>query len=181
MNTSSNIPVTIKKKLETEPVEINLHHRQVDRRNFNQDQVSLDKIVEDSDSSFYITGKTTKIGLLNFLRLIDKHDINEVDGLPEQELVVSSDLITRIATATVLDEEEEDGKYIDAVAIGIFLAALFLSGLTLLTQTLADVQSFAWILLVLSGAFIVYYSYKGAKSGTLKRVVRVCIKSLSKK
>jgi len=181
MDKGRPIPVILKKRLEESgPLEINVQEKRIDRRVFHQEQVSLDKIVSDSSSQFYITGKTTKIGLMNFLQLAKKHDLNEID-LSTEELVVSSELITKIATATVVDDEAEDLKYIDAGSIGIFIASFFLSIFALLTKTQADIKTFSWILLLLSGLFLTNYVYKGVKSKELGRLWRLCIKSLSKK
>jgi len=182
MDKGKPIPVILNKKVEsTGPIEVNVQERKIDRRVFHQEQVSLDKIVSDSDSQFYITGKTTKIGLRNFLQLVTKHDLNEVENLDKEEVVVSSELITRVATASVVDEDEEGIKYVDSVAIGMFLASFFLSIFALLTKTETDLKTFAWILLLVSTLFLVNYTYRGIQSKELHRIWRMCIKSLSKK
>lgn len=182
MDKGKPIPVILKKRVEgTSPIEVNVQERKIDRRVFHQEQVSLDKIVNDSNSQFYITGKTTKIGLKNFLQLVSKHDLNEVEGLQDEEVVVSSDLITKVATATVVDEDEENLKYVDAVSIGVFLASFLLSIFALLTKTQEDVKTFSWILLLVSGLFLANYTYRGIKSNQLSKVWRAIIKSLSKR
>lgn len=175
------IPVILNKKIDTTgPLEVNIREKTVTRREFHQEQVSLDKIVADSDSKFYITGKTTKIGLQNFLQLASKHDLNEVDGLDREELVVSSELLTKIATSSVVDEDDEHLKYIDSAAIGVFFASALLSIFALLIKTPADLKTFAWILLVISALFLGNYSYRGMKSGEMRRVWRLLLKSLTK-
>lgn len=176
------IPVILKKKIqETSPLQINVEDKKIHRQVSREEAVSFDKIMEDSESKFYITGKTTKIGLMNFLTLFEKHDTNEIENLNEEEIVVSSELVTQIATSEVIDEEDEDLKYIDAVAIGIFTSSLLLSVFILSTSTLADIKTLGWILLVVSLVFLGNYTYKGVKSGNLMRVMRVIIKSLSRK
>ncbi|MGE3278387.1 MAG: hypothetical protein AB7J40_01105 [Candidatus Altimarinota bacterium] len=182
MDKGKPIPVILNKKVEnTGPIEVNVQERKIDRRVFHQEQVSLDKIVSDSDSQFYITGKTTKIGLRNFLQLVSKHDMNEVENLDKEEIVVSSDMITRIATASVVDEDEEGMKYVDSFSIGIFIASFLLSIFALMTKTETDLKTFAWILLLVSTLFLVNYTYRGIQSKELHRIWRLCIKSLSKK
>jgi|CXWL01.1.fsa_nt_gi hypothetical protein len=181
MDKGKPIPVILKQRIEgSGPLEINIQEKRIDRRVFHQEQVSLDKIVSDSASQFYITGKSTKIALLNFLQLIKKHDLNEVD-LSAEEVVLSSDLITKIATASVVDDDEESLKYIDAGAIGMFIASFFLSIFALLTKTEEDLKTFAWILLLLAVVFLSNYLYRGIKGKELSRLWRLCIKSLSKK
>lgn len=181
MEKGQPIPVILKKRVENSgPLEINIQEKRIDRRVFHQEQVSLDKIVSDSASQFYITGKSTKIGLMNFLQLVKKHDLNEVE-LSQEEVVLSSDLITKIATASVVDDDEESMKFIDAAAIGMFIAAFFLSLFALLTKTQEDLKTFSWILLLLSGVFLSNYLYRGIKSRELHRIWRLCIKSLSRK
>jgi hypothetical protein len=182
MDKGKPIPVILNKRVEgTGPLEINVQEKKIDRRVFHQEQVSLDKIVNDSDSQFYITGKTTRIGLRNFLQLVTKHDMNEVENLDKEEIVVSSELITRVATASVVDEDEEGLKYVDSVAIGVFLSSFFLSLFALLIKTESDLKTFAWILLLLSMIFLANYTYRGMKSKQLHKIFRMCIKSLSKK
>lgn len=182
MDKGKPVPVILKKKIqETPPLEVNIHRGRVNHGVIREEQVSLDKIVEDSQSNFYITGKTTKIGLNNFLQLIEKHDTTEVENMDVEEVVVSSELITRIATTTVIDEDAEDLKYIDSLAIGILSTSFFLSLFALFTRTTEDIRTFAWILLLVSFAFLSNYTYRGIKSGELKRVARICLKSLSKK
>jgi len=176
------VPVILKKKVqETEPLQVNVRKRDTEHKVVREEQVSFDKILDDSKSEFYITGKTTKIGLMNFLNLIDKHDIGEVAGLDEEEIVLSSDLVTRIATASVIDEIQEDLKYVDSFAIGVFISACFLSIFALLTASMNDIRTFAWILLLISGLFLAHYTYRGIKSGELNRVSKIIIKSLSKR
>jgi hypothetical protein len=182
MDKGKPIPVILNKRVEnTGPIEVNVQERKIDRRVFHQEQVSLDKIVSDSDSQFYITGKTTKIGLRNFLQLVGKHDMNEVENLDKEEVVVSSDVITRIATATVVDEDEEGIKYVDSVAIGIFVSSFFLSMFALFIRTETDLKTFAWILLLVSTLFLANYTYRGMKSKQIHKIFRLCIKSLSRK
>ena len=176
------IPVIIKKELKkTGPLEVNVRRRDEEHYTIREEHISFDKIVEDSKSEFVITGKTTKIGLMNFLNLVEKHDILELDNLDKEELILGSELITRIATATVIDEIQEDLKYVDSFAIGIFLASFLLSLFALFTSGLADIKTFSWILLLISGAFLGHYIYRGVKSGELNRITRVVITSLSKK
>ena len=177
------IPVIFKKKMEDRgPIEINVGRRgDIIRQVSREEHISLDKIVEDSQSQFYIAGKTSKIGLMNFLKLVEKHDITEVTGLEQEQVIVSTELITHIATATVIDEDQEDMKYIDSLAVGIFTSCFILALFALLTQTLADLKSFAWLLLLLSTGFLSYYLYRGVKSGQLRKVIRICVKSLSRR
>jgi len=178
----SPIPVILNKKVsDRKPLEINLRGKDKAQKISREESISFDKIVESSNSEFLITGKTTKIGLTNFLQLIDKHDIGEVEDFHEQEVVVSSDLITRIAMAEVVDEDEEGMKYVDAAAIGIFGTSLFLSIFALFTKTAADIKTFSWILMLVSLVFLGHYTYSGIKSGQLAKVVRIVIKSLSRK
>lgn len=182
MDKEKSIPVIIKRKVEsTGPLQINLNEKMVTRREFHQEQMSLDKIVADSASQFYMTGKTTKISLHNFLQLVSKHDMNEIENLQQEDIVISSDLVTRIATASVVDEDEESLKYVDCVAIGIFLASFLLSVFSLFTKTPQDLKTFAWFLLVISALFLSNYTYRGMKSGELHRVWRLLLKSLTKK
>ncbi|GEM_PF-5846560 len=181
MDNNNSFPVIVKKRVETTgPLEVNIREKIVTRREFNQEQVSLDSIVKDSDSKFYITGKTTKIGFMNFVQLISKHNIGEVEGLDREDIVISSDLITQIATASVVDADEEFLHYIDASAIGIFIASFVLSLFALFSKTLSDLKTFSWILLLISGLFLLHYTYRGMKSGELKRVWRLMLKSLTK-
>src|SRR3990172_3294558 len=127
MDKGQAIPVILKKKVEeTGPLQVNIGKDTIHRQYNREEHVSLDRIFEDSESKFYMAGKNTKIGLLNFLQLFDKHDTNEILDLEKEDIVISSELITRIATAPVVDEDQEDMKYIDAVAIGIFCSSLFL-------------------------------------------------------
>lgn len=178
------IPVIFKKKEENDDkraIDVNVHHKKIDRRVFTQEQIGIDKIAQDSDASFYITGKTTKIGFLNFLQLISKHDMGQVEMKENEEVVVSSDLVMKIATAEVVDSDEEDMKFIDAMAIGIFISGFFLSAFALISNSIADINTFAWILLVVSLLFLGHYTYRGSKSGELQRYMRVAMKSLSKK
>lgn len=182
MEKGKPIPVILKRKLEeTPPLEVNIHRGKIHHEVIREEQISFDKIVEDSQSNFYITGKTTKIGLNNFLNLIEKHDIAEVENMDQEEVIVSSELITRVATASVIDEDAEDLKYIDSLAIGILGASFFLSLFALFTKTSEDIKTFAWILMLVSFAFLANYTYRGIKSGELKRVTRICFKSLSRK
>lgn len=182
MDKGKPIPVILKKKItDSGPLEVEVGERRRQYQTIREEQVSLDKIIEQSDSKFYVTGKTTKIGLNNFLQLIEKHETGEIEGMNEEEIVVSSDLITQVASAPVVDEDQEDMKYIDSVAIGIFAASLFLSIFALLAKSQTDVRTFAWILLLVSLVFLGNYTYKGVKSGELTRVIRVCIKSLSRR
>ncbi len=181
MENGNPFPVIVKKRLEsTGPLEVNIREKIVTRREFNQEQVSLDSIVKDSDSKFYITGRTTKIAFTNFIQLISKHNIGEVEGLEREDIVLSSDLVTRLATASVVDADEEFLHYVDASAIGIFLASFVLSFFSLVSKTLSDLKSFSWILLLISGLFLLHYTYRGLKSGELKRVWRLMLKSLTK-
>ncbi|MDP2691520.1 MAG: hypothetical protein U1C97_00370 [Candidatus Gracilibacteria bacterium] len=178
-----SIPVIINKRIEdTGPIHFNVRDSKIERAVTREEHVSLDKIIEDSQSSFLITGKSTKIQLMNFLNLIDRHELADVmEDMRREEIVISSNLITQIATAPVVDEDDEDMKYIDSFAIGIFCSALFLSIFALITKTVEDLRTFAWILLLISLFFLGNYTYRGIKSGQLKKVIRVCIKSLSKK
>jgi len=177
------IPVIFSKRVRERPdqVEINLQHKQIDRRVFNQDQVGIDKIVEDSESTFYITGKTTKIPLLNFLQMVGKHDMAQVADKEAEEIVLASDLIVRIASAEITDEDEENMKFVDATVIGMFIAAFFLSGFALISNSLKDIATFSWILLLVSLLFLSHYIYQGFRSGDLQKYMRAAVKSLSKK
>ena len=182
MDKGKPVPVILKKKVnETGPIEVQVHDGKIERKVVREEQVSFDKIVDDSGSQFYITGKTTKIGLGNFLQLIEKHNIGEVDNLFDEEIIVSSELITNIATASVVDEDEDDLKYVESLAVGVLSGGFFLSLFALLVKTQQDLKTYAWILLLVSGGFLGYYLVKGMKSGELPRVARICIKSLSKK
>ncbi|MDF2379385.1 MAG: hypothetical protein P1V18_04155 [Candidatus Gracilibacteria bacterium] len=178
------IPVIFKKKddkVQSPAIDVNVHHKKIDRRVFTQEQIGIDKIAQDSDASFYITGKTTKIGFLNFLQLVSKHDMGQVQMKENEEIVLSSDLVMRIATADVVDSDEDDMRFIDAMAIGIFIAGFFLSCFALLSNNIADINTFAWILLTVSLLFLGHYTHRGSKSGELQRYFRVAVKSLSKK
>ena len=106
---------------------------------------------------------------------------NEILDLEKEDIVISSELITRIATAPVVDEDQEDMKYIDAVAIGIFCSSLFLSLFILMSAELAEIKTFSLILVIVSLVFLGNYTYRGIKSGQLMKAARICIKSLSKK
>jgi hypothetical protein len=176
------IPVFLQKRKEsdTSPIEVQVQKSQKPTV-IQQEHVSLDKIVQSSESSFYITGKTTKIGLLNFLNLLDKHELNEIEGLEKEEVVVSSQLITEIASAEVADEDEDNLKYIDSFAIGVFVASFGVSLFMIFAAQIQDIRAFSWILLLLSVAFLGHYTYKGIRSGELEKVTKAVIKSLSKK
>ncbi len=177
-----SVPVILNKKVQdTGPIEVEVRRGNVERKVVREEQISFDKIVEDSESKFIMTGKMTKIGLGNFLQLIEKHEIGEVDGFFQEEIVVSSDMITQVATASVVDEDDEDMKYIESMAIGVLTGGFFLSVFILAVRTTEDLRSYAWIILLVSIGLLGYYSYKGIKSGELKRIIRVCIKSLSKR
>ena len=182
MDKGQAIPVILKKKVEeTGPLQVNIGKDTIHRQYNREEHVSLDRIFEDSESKFYMAGKNTKIGLLNFLQLFDKHDTNEILDLEKEDIVISSELITRIATAPVVDEDQEDMKYIDAVAIGIFCSSLFLSLFILMSAELAEIKTFSLILVIVSLVFLGNYTYRGIKSGQLMKAARICIKSLSKK
>lgn len=175
-------PIIVKRKLETtSPLEVNILNKSVTRREFHQEQVSLDKIVSDSDSKFYITGKTTKIGFINLIQLVSKHSINEVDGLGQEEVVLSSNLLSKIATASVVDEDDEFMRYIDAGAVGVFLSSFLLSIFGLAIRNTDDLKTFAWILLLVSAVFLSNYIYRGIRSGEIHRVWRLLIKSLTRR
>lgn len=181
MDKGQPVPVILKKKVEeTGPVEVDVKRGTVNRTINREEQVSFDKIISDSQSSFYITGKTTKIGLGNFLDLIDKHQIGEVDNFYDEDIVISSDLITRIATASTVDEDDDDLKYVESMSIGVLTGGFLLSLFALFMQSQEDIKTYAWIVLLVSLGFLGYYLYKGVKTGELKRIIRVCIKSLSK-
>jgi desulfoferrodoxin (superoxide reductase-like protein) len=176
------VPVILNNKIkDTGPIEVEVRRGQVEHKVVREEQISFDKIVEDSDSKFIMTGKMTKIGMGNFLQLIEKHEIGEVNGFFEEEVVVSSEMITQIATASVVDEDDEDMKYIESMAIGVLTGGLFLSIFILAIKTTEDLRSYAWIILLVSLGLLGYYTWKGLKSGELKRIIRVCVKSLSKK
>jgi hypothetical protein len=182
MDKGKPVPVILNKKIQdTGPIEVEVRRGNVERKVVREEQISFDKIVEDSDSKFIMTGKMTKIGLGNFLQLIEKHEIGEVQGFFEEEIVVSSDIITQIATASVVDEDDEDMKYIESMAIGVLSGGLFLSIFILTIRTTEDLRSYAWIIMLVSLGLLGYYTWKGVKSGELKRILRVCVKSLSKK
>ncbi len=176
------IPVVLSNPTEkTGPIEVNVSRENTNRQVIQQEHISLDKIVGDSGSSFYVTGKNTKINLMNFLTLLEKHELAEVAQLDQEELVVSSDLITRVAMAPVVDEDENDMQYIDAFVIGFFVSGLLISIFLLVIGTLEDMKSLSWILVLVSVLFLGQYLYKGVKSGELNRIIRVVVKSLSKK
>lgn len=182
MDKGKSVPVIINKKFkETGPIEVEVRRGNVERKVVREEQISFDKIVEDSESKFIMTGKMTKIGMGNFLQLIEKHEIGEVEGFFEEEIVVSSDVITQVATASVVDEDDEDMKYIESMAIGVLTGGLFLSIFIIAMKTPEDLRSYAWIILLVSLGLLGFYTYKGMKSGELKRILRVCVKSLSKK
>lgn len=176
------VPVILNKKVEkTGPLEVEVRRGNVERKVVREEQISFDKIVEDSDSKFIMTGKMTKIGMGNFLQLIEKHEIGEVEGFFNEELIVSSDLITQVATASVVDEDDEDMKYVESMAIGVLTGGLFMALFILMIKTTEDLRSYAWIIFLISFGMLGYYLYKGIKNGELKRIIRVAIKSLSKK
>jgi len=177
------IPVIFQKgrRNDSDSVELKMEHKKIDRRVFSQQQVGIDKIVEDSDSSFYITGKTTKIPFLNFIQLISRHDIGQVEGKEHEEMVVSSDLIMRIATADITDEDEEAMQYVDATAVGMFIAGFLLASFALISRNVEDITTLSWIVLLVSTLLLVHYTYKGAKSGDLQKYARAAMKSLTRK
>ena len=183
MDKGQAVPVILKKKVSSSsnPLEVEVRNGKIERTVNREEHVSFDKIIENSESNFYITGKTTKIGLLNFLNLIEKHDINEVEGIFKEEIIVSSEIITQIATATVIDEDTENLKYVESLSVGVLIGGFVLSLFALLIRTEQDLKTYAWILLLVSAGFLGYYSYRGMKSGELKKVIRICIKSLSKR
>jgi hypothetical protein len=162
-------------------LEVNIRHKSVSRREFHQEGVSLDKIVNDSDSKFYITGRTTKVGFINLIQLVSKHNINEVDGMEQEEVVLSSDLLSKIASASVVDEDDEFMRYIDAGAVGVFFASFLLSIFGLVIRTTEDLRTFSWILLFVSVIFLANYTYRGIRSGEIHRVWRLLIKSLTRR
>ena len=181
--TDDNIPVILRRKdplQKEEALEVKLHQIKEDRHYYSQEQVGIDKIVEDSGSQFYITGKKVKIRLMDLLNLVEKHDTAEVQGMEDEEVVVSSALLTRIATAEILDEEEEKLKLFDATAVGLFISAGLLSLFALTTKTLADIKTFAWIILGISGFFLLHFFYRGIKSGEVRSLMKTWLRNAGK-
>jgi hypothetical protein len=165
---------------QNKPISVRVSKREVDRNVFHQEQISLDKIVEDSDSRFYIAGKTLKMNLGDFVSLVEKHELGEVPHWEDEEVILSSKLVTDIATSTVTDEDEDQLKLFDAVAVGLFVAGFLMSLFIVLTKSIADVRTFAWIIMAISAFFIASYIYRGHKSGELKRLMKAWVRKAGK-
>ncbi|HEC20954.1 MAG TPA: hypothetical protein ENI70_00375 [Candidatus Peregrinibacteria bacterium] len=150
-------------------------------RYYRQEQLSLDKIVEGSGSQFYITGENTRVTFKDLLDLIEKHDISQVHDIDKEEIVLSSKLLTGIAKADVVEEEEEELRYIDASAIGIFIGGFFISLFSLLTPSASDIHAVSWVIILVSGFFLLSYLYKGIRSGFLRSFVKKWLQKISQK
>jgi hypothetical protein len=181
-NENQEEPIVIKRNrpVGEDRVQVKLHKVQEDRRYYSQDQVSIDKIVEDSESNFYITGKNVKLSFLDLLNLVEKHNINQVANLDEEEIIVSSKLVTQIATADITDEDEDKLKLIDATAVGLFMGSLLLSVFALFTKTMADIKTFSWVILGVSAFFLTHYLYRGYKSGEIRNLSKAWMRKLGK-
>ena len=180
---SDENPVVIKRReLDSmdRPISVRVAKKEVDRNVFHQEQVSLDKIVEDSESRFYIAGKTLKMNLGDFLSLVDKHEITEVPHWEEEEIIVASKLVTDIATATVTDEDEDNLKLFDAAAVGVFLSGLLISVFVVFTRSLEDMKTFGWVIFGVCAFFLLTYLYRGYHSGEIRKLFKAWLRKAGK-
>jgi hypothetical protein len=180
MKDSNNRPEIVRQPRNSQDsVQVKLNRIKEDRHYYSQEQLGIDKIVEDSESSFYVTGKTVKMNLIDFLNLAEKHDISTID-MSNEEIVLSSSLITQMATAEVIDEDEDKLKLFDATAVGLFISGTLLSLFALFTKTMADIKTFSYVILGVSAFFLAHYAYKGTKTGEIKRLLKAWGRKISK-
>ena len=145
-----------------------------------REQINLDKIMEGSGSKFYVTGDTVKIGIRELLDLADKHDMDQVLHLEKEEAVISAKLLAGIARADVVEEEEEELQYIDAAAIGLFVAGFMAGLIGIFITEIAHVRTVAWVIFFVSTAMLISYIYQGIRTGFIKRFWKKYLAKMAK-
>lgn len=145
-----------------------------------EEQFNLDKIIEGAGTKFYVTGDTVKIGFYELLDLSTKHNIAQVQDANKEEVVVSSRLLTSIARAEVVDQEEQELQYVDAASVGIFIGAILFGLVGILLTDLEQLMTFSWILLIVGGVMLSSYTYQGMKSGFLRKLWRKYLAKMAK-
>ncbi len=149
-------------------------------RVIRREQINLDKIMEGAGTKFYVTGDTVKIGAKEFLDLSEKHDMDQVLHLEKEEIVISSKLLAGIARADVIEEEEEELQYIDAAAVGLFIAG-FIGGLVgIFVSKIAYVHTASWVIFFVSMAMLISYVYQGIRTGFIKRLWKKYLAKMAK-
>lgn len=155
------------------------HRVHEQRKIVREEKVDLDKIIEGAGTKFFVTGERVEVGFRELLDLAAKHDLGQILDVERESVTVSSKLLTGMARADVIDEEDPELQYIDAIAVGLFLGG-FLLGLIALFMSDGDLKTAAWVILLLSVAMLSSYAYQGIKTGFLKKMVKKYLAKMAK-
>jgi hypothetical protein len=169
------IPVVLK-NLEDEKDKDRVGKTKVIRR----EQVNLDNIMEESGTKFYVTGDTVKIGFRELLYLADRHDLDQVLDLEKEDVVISAKLLAGIARSDLVEEEEEELQYIDAAAVGLFIAGFLVGIIGILVSDISHVHTAAWVIFFVCTAMLISYIYQGIRTGFIKRFWKKYLQKIAK-
>jgi hypothetical protein len=126
--------------------------------------------MDGSGSKFYVSGDNVRLGFRELLSLAERHDLGQILDLEKEEVVISAKLLAGMARADVVDAEADQLQYVDAAAVGLFMAGTLFGLLAVFLQDLQQARTIGWVIFIVSIVMMASYVYQGLRSGFIKKL-----------